>query len=247
MPVALITGGNSGLGRACAVALAREGFDIGFTWRAERARHDQAVSEIERAGRRCATRRLDLHSAEDAAGVIGELADELGGLDALVNNAGRGASASFLDLELSEWRSVIDVDLTGAFAVAQAAARRMVELGTGGAIVNVTSVHEHIPLTGNAPYSAAKHGLGGLTKVMALELGDHGIRVNSVAPGRIATRMTGEEDEEPGEMNVPLGRAGDAREVGELVAWLVSGRASYVTGASYVIDGGLELLAAENQ
>ena len=247
MPVALVTGGNSGLGRACAVALARDGFDIGFTWRRERERHDQAVDEIEQAGRRCATRRLDLHSAEDAAGVIGELADDLGGLDALVNNAGRGASASFLDLELSEWRSVIDVDLTGAFAVAQAAARRMVELGTGGAIVNVTSVHEHIPLTGNAPYSAAKHGLGGLTKVMALELGEHGIRVNSVAPGQIATRMTGAEDEEPGELDVPLGRAGDAREVGELVAWLVSPRASYVTGASYVIDGGLVLLAAENQ
>ena len=107
----------------------------------------------------------------------------------------------------------------------------MVSLGNGGAIVNVTSVHEHIPLSGNAPYSAAKHGLGGLTKVMALELGKHGIRVNSVSPGQIATRMTGQEDQEPRAINVPLGRAGDAREVGELIAWLASPRASYVTGA----------------
>jgi NAD(P)-dependent dehydrogenase (short-subunit alcohol dehydrogenase family) len=122
----------------------------------------------------------------------------------------------------------------------------MVEAGSG-AIVNVTSVHEHIPLSGSAPYTASKHGLGGLTKVMALELGEHGIRVNSVAPGQIATRMTGQEDEEPEPVGVPLGRAGDAREVGALVAWLCSEQASYVTGASYVVDGGLSLMAAENQ
>ena len=247
MSVALVTGANTGLGRAAAVALARDGFDIGLTWRREREQADEVVREIEQEGRRCATRQLDLHSSEDTARMVAELADELGGLDAFVNNAGHGAMTPFLELELAEWQSVIDVDLTGAFVAGQAAARRMVELGTGGAIVNVTSVHEHIPLTGNAPYSAAKHGLGGLTKVMALELGDHGIRVNSVAPGQIATRMTGQEDQEPRQINVPLGRAGDAREVGELIAWLSSSRASYVTGASYVIDGGLGLMAAENQ
>jgi NAD(P)-dependent dehydrogenase (short-subunit alcohol dehydrogenase family) len=247
MSVAIVTGGNSGIGRATAVALARDGFDVGFTWQSSRERANEVVAEIEQERRRCATRELDLHSAEDAQRVVEDLADELGGLDALVNNAGQGASTPFLEIDLEEWRSVIDVDLTGAFAAGQAAARRMVELGNGGSIVNVTSVHEHVPLTGNAPYSAAKHGLGGLTKLMALELGEHGIRVNAVAPGQIATRMTGQEDEQPREINVPLGRAGDAREVAELIAWLASSRGSYVTGASYVIDGGLMLLAAENQ
>ena len=247
VPVALVTGGSSGIGRATAVALARDGFDIGFTWQSSRERANEVVAEIEQEGRRCATRQLDLHSAEDAQRVVEELADELRGLDALVNNAGHGAMTPFLEMGLEEWRSVIDVDLTGAFAAGQAAARRMVELGNGGSIVNVTSVHEHIPLTGNAPYSAAKHGLGGLTKLMALELGEHGIRVNAVAPGQIATRMTGQEDQEPREISVPLGRAGDAREVAELIAWLASSRGSYVTGSSYVIDGGLMLLAAENQ
>jgi NAD(P)-dependent dehydrogenase (short-subunit alcohol dehydrogenase family) len=121
-------------------------------------------------------------------------------------------------------------------------------VGTGGgAIVNVTSVHEHIPMSGSAPYTASKHGLGGLTKVMALELGPQRIRVNAVAPGQIATRMTGQEEQPPRPLDVPLGRAGDAREVGRLVAWLCSDQASYVTGASYVVDGGLSLIAAEHQ
>jgi NAD(P)-dependent dehydrogenase (short-subunit alcohol dehydrogenase family) len=123
----------------------------------------------------------------------------------------------------------------------------MIEQGRGGAIVNVTSVHEHIPLSGSAPYTAAKHGLGGLTKVMALELGRHGIRVSAVAPGQIATRMTGQEDEPPTSIDVPLGRAGDAREVAALIRWLASDESAYVTGASYVIDGGLMLIAAEHQ
>jgi NAD(P)-dependent dehydrogenase (short-subunit alcohol dehydrogenase family) len=123
----------------------------------------------------------------------------------------------------------------------------MVRQGRGGAIVNVTSVHEHIPLSGSGPYTASKHGLGGLTKVMALELGQHRIRVNSVAPGQIATRMTGQEDRPPAAANVPLLRAGNAREVGALIAWLASDEASYVTGSSYVIDGGLTLIAAEQQ
>ena len=121
------------------------------------------------------------------------------------------------------------------------------EQQSGGAIINVTSVHEHIPLSGAAPYTASKHGLGGLTKSLALELGSYGIRVNSVAPGQIATRMTGQEDESPSESQVPLGRAGDAREVGALIAWLASDQASYVTGVSYVVDGGLLLIAGEHQ
>jgi len=247
VPIALVTGGNSGIGRAAAAALAEDGFDLGITWHTEEERVEATVKEIEGLGRRCAVRELDLHSAEAAARVVGELAGELGGVDALINNAGQGSSTPFLEMELSEWQSVLDVDLTGAFAAAQAAARRMVDQGRGGAIVNVTSVHQHIPLSGSAPYSAAKHGLGGLTKVMALELGEHAIRVNAVAPGQIATRMTGQEDQEPAQINVPLGRAGDAREVGALIAWLGSNRASYVTGASYVIDGGLTLIAAEHQ
>jgi NAD(P)-dependent dehydrogenase (short-subunit alcohol dehydrogenase family) len=247
MPVAVVTGGNSGIGRASAAALAGLGFDVGITWHREEQRAQEAVGQIEALGRRCALRHLDLEEAERGPEAIDALAGELGGLDALVNNAGHGTTTPVLEMTLDAWRSVLETNLTGAFLCAQAAARRMVASDRGGAIVNVTSVHEHIPLSGSAPYTASKHGLGGLTKVMALELGEHGIRVNSVAPGQIATRMTGQEDEEPERIDVPLGRAGDAREVGALVAWLCSDRASYVTGASYVVDGGLTLIAAQHQ
>jgi NAD(P)-dependent dehydrogenase (short-subunit alcohol dehydrogenase family) len=247
MAVAIVTGANSGIGRAAAVALARSGFDLGITWHREESRGQSAVREIEESGARCELRHLDLHAVSDGARVVDDLADALGGVDVLVNNAGYGSSKPFLELELGEWQGVIDVNLTGAFLAAQAAARRMVRQGRGGAIVNVTSVHEHIPLSGSGPYTASKHGLGGLTKVMALELGQHRIRVNSVAPGQIATRMTGQEDQPPACANVPLSRAGDAREVGALIAWLASDEASYVTGSSYVIDGGLMLIAAEQQ
>jgi NAD(P)-dependent dehydrogenase (short-subunit alcohol dehydrogenase family) len=246
MPVAIVTGGNTGIGRATAVALAGGGYDVGITWERDEERAESAVAEIEGLGRRCELRRLDLHESQDGARAVDELAERLGGLDTLVNNAGYGTTTPFLEMELDQWKGVIDVCLTGAFATAQAAARRMAEDG-GGVIVNVTSVHEHIPLEGSAPYTAAKHGLGGLTKVMALELGRHGIRVNAVAPGQIATAMTGQEDVEPRAIRVPLGRAGDAREVGALIAWLASDESTYVTGASFVIDGGLSLIAAEHQ
>jgi NAD(P)-dependent dehydrogenase (short-subunit alcohol dehydrogenase family) len=245
--VAVVTGGNSGIGRATSVALADAGFDLGVTWYRDEERAASVAKEVEAAGRRCELRHLDLHAVHDGAQAVDELAERLGGIDVLVNNAGYGTKKPFLDLELGEWQGVVDVNLTGAFLAAQAAARRMVEQGRGGAIVNVTSVHEHIPLSGSSPYTASKHGLGGLTKVMALELGEHRIRVNAVAPGQIATRMTGQEDQEPNAIDVPLGRAGDAREVAALIAWLASDAASYVTGASYVIDGGLTLIAAEHQ
>src|ERR687894_5439 len=184
MPSAIVTGGNSGIGRATAVALAKSGFDLGITWHRDEARAEAAVEEIEQIGRRCELRHLDLHAVHEGAQAIDELAEKLDAMHVLVNNAGYGTSKPLLERTLGEWQAVLDVNLTGAFLAGQAAARRMVEQGQGGAIVNVTSVHEHIPLSGSAPYSASKHGLGGLTKVMALELGRYGIRVNAVAPGQ---------------------------------------------------------------
>src|ERR671939_478358 len=190
-------------------------------------------------------------TASDAGigtGVVGELADALGGLDVLVNNAGTGDSTPFLEVELDIWRHVLEVDLTGAFLCGQAAARRMVAAGRGGRIVNVTSIHEHVPLEGSAPYCAAKRGIGLLTKVMALELARHGITVNAVAPGEISTPMTGQEDEDPHDNPrpaIPARRPGDAREIAALVAFICRDEAAYLTGESIVMDGGLQLMAAQ--
>jgi NAD(P)-dependent dehydrogenase (short-subunit alcohol dehydrogenase family) len=247
MPVAIVTGGNSGIGRAAAVALAARGFDVGVTWHAEEERAEETLAELREHGVRAEARHADLEQVPGADAVIDELADALGGLDALVNNAGAGHATPFLETELETFRRTLELDLVAPFLCSQRAARRMVEQARGGRIVNVTSVHEHVPLEGSSGYVAAKHGLGGLTKVMALELAEHGITVNAVAPGEIATRMTGQEDEDPRgteRRGIPAGRPGDAREVGAVIAFLCTPEASYVTGHSHVVDGGLLLMAA---
>src|SRR3954469_20342882 len=247
MPVAIVTGSDSGIGRATAVALAQRGFDVGVTWHEDEEGAAETAREGESPGRRAEVRRLDLADFDRVRPTIGELADALGGLDVLVNNAGTGHSTPFLELELEEWRHVLDVDLTGAFLAGQEAARRMTGAGRGGRIVNVTSVHEHVPLRGSSAYCAAKGGLGLLTKVMELELAAHGITVNAVAPGEIATPMTGAEDVDPRTEErpaIPLRRPGDAREIAAVVSFLASEGAAYVTGASIIADGGLLLMAA---
>ena len=245
-PAAIVTASDSGIGKATAVVLAEAGYDIGITWHTDQEGAEGTAKEVEAAGGRPVVRHLDLSHAAAGAGVIDDLADELGRLDVLVNNAGVGKGAPFLEMSLDDWRQVLEVNLTGAFVCAQAAARRMVQAG-GGRIVNVTSVHEHVPLGESAAYSASKGGLGLLTKVMALELAEHNVLVNAVAPGQISTPMTGQHDEDPHEQDrpgIPLGRPGDAREIAHAIRFLASPEASYVTGSSFVVDGGLLLMAA---
>jgi NAD(P)-dependent dehydrogenase (short-subunit alcohol dehydrogenase family) len=239
---AIVTGADSGIGRATAVALAAAGMDVGITWHSDEAGAHETADEVRAYGARGVVAHLDAADIPACGDVIDSLADELGGLDVLVNNAGTGASTPLVDMTLEEWRHVLDVDLTGAFVVIQRAARRMVAAGHGGRIIAVSSVHEHQPRVGSSAYDAAKHGLGGLIKTAALELGRYGITANTVAPGEIATPMTGQTDEDPvakDRPGIPLGRPGDAREIAAVIAFLASPEASYVTGASFVADGGM--------
>jgi NAD(P)-dependent dehydrogenase (short-subunit alcohol dehydrogenase family) len=245
VPVAIVTGSDSGIGRATAVALAEAGYDVGITWRSDDEGARGTAREVEATGRRAAVERLDLGEPASAPGVLDALADALGGLDVLVNNAGGGGAGPAIDAALEDVERTLRVNVLGSFACAQHAARRMVRDGVAGRIVNVTSIHEHLPLPESVDYVAAKHALGGITKTMAIELGRDGITVNSIAPGQIATEMTGNEDVDPETVrrpNIPLGRPGDAREIAAMIVALVGPGSGYTTGASLIVDGGLGLM-----
>ncbi|WP_196010374.1 SDR family oxidoreductase [Citrobacter amalonaticus] len=241
---AIVTASDSGIGKACALQLAKAGFDIGITWHSDEQGARDTAREVESHGVRAETLQLDLSQLPQGAQALEHLIARFGRLDVLVNNAGTMNKSAFLETSFDDWRQIFTVDVDGAFLCSQLAARQMVKQGEGGRIINITSVHEHTPLPEASAYTAAKHALGGLTKAMALELVRHNILVNAVAPGAIATPMNDMDDSDvkPGtEPSIPLGRPGSTREIASLVAWLCSEEAGYTTGQSFIVDGGFML------
>ena len=241
--VALVTGAGSGIGAAIARRLAADGVAVAVNALSEEEAAP-TVADITGRGGHAVAAVGNVSSEDDVRRMVAECVDRLGGLTVAVNNAGYQEERAFLDLDLAAWRKTTEVDLTGAFLVANAAARQMAARG-GGTIVNVTSVHEHVPWAGYAPYCVAKAGVGMLTRVMGLELARLGIRAVAVAPGTVRAGSNVELMEDPAGRekllaDVPARRVAEPEEVAELVAYLVSPRASYITGTTVVIDGGLE-------
>lgn len=242
----LITGGDSGIGRATAFAFAEAGARVAINYVSDPESADQVVARLKRNGTEARSIRADVSDPEQVAGMFEELDDAWGGLDVLINNAGiDGEPGPGWEIDLEDWREVLEVNLFGAFHCCREALGRMVPRGSG-TILNVTSVHETIPRWGHSAYTASKAGLSMLTRTLAQEAMPHGVRLVALAPGAIRTPINEDVREDPeGRRDllskIPAGRIGEPEEVARIAVILASEAASYVSGTTVFVDGGMTL------
>ena len=238
-PIALVTGGAQGIGYASAEAIAEAGARV-------------VLADINQGGVEAAAKQLggatvamacDMGDPDQIADLFDRIEAELGSISILVNCAGIAAPCDFLETSVEQFKSVIDVNLIGTFLASQRAAKSMIEAGIQGSIVNMSSINAQVAIPSIAAYCASKGGVMQLTKASALALAPHGIRVNAVGPGSIDTAMMAGVNSNPQAMETvmsrtPLKRIGQPREIGDIVAFLVSDKASYITGETIYADGG---------
>jgi L-rhamnose 1-dehydrogenase len=247
---AIVTGGSRGIGRGIAVELARQGADVAINYfrgadaAFDRNAADETVAAIEALGRRAITVEGDIADPATSRVLVAAAVATFGGVDVLASNAGICPFHGFLDMPPELWRQVVDVNLTGAFHIVQAAANRMVDQGAGGAIVATSSISALVGGAMQTHYTPTKAGVHSLMQSVAIVLGPHGIRCNSVMPGAIATDINKDDWSDPEkraylDRRIPLGRFGEPKDIGTVVAFLASDMAAYVTGAALLVDGGL--------
>jgi glucose 1-dehydrogenase len=242
----IVTGGATGIGAAIATSAARAGAKVivDYVVSPEDARaFAEKLEGLDSAGSVEAFE-ADVSNVDQVQALVAEAVRLYGRLDVLVNNAGIETRHSLLETTEADYDKVLGIDLKGAFFAAQAAARQFIAQGGGGVIVNVSSVHEDWPMPGNAAYCVAKGGMRMLTRNSAVELGEHGIRVVGVAPGAVDTPINAQTDADPEALKrldaaIPLGKMAQPEQIGEVVAFLASDAASYVTATTVVVDGGL--------
>lgn len=255
--IALVTGASSGIGRACAMALARAGATVVVNYSGlGRTTDDDAkavVAEIEKAGGQGVAMRADVSQEADVEAMFAETVKRFGTLHILVANAGIQRDAPFPDMTLAQWRQVLDVNLTGQFLCARAAVREFLRRGPQldistalGKIICMSSVHEVIPWGGHVNYASSKGGVMLFMKSLAQEVAQHRIRVNAIGPGAIQTAINRPAWETPAALKalltlIPYGRIGQPDDVARAAVWLASDDSDYVTGTTLFVDGGMTL------
>lgn len=243
--VALVTGAGSGIGQAIAVRFAQEGAHVAIdTHPGGKHSGADAIAPITKFDPDALAVPANVNNRPEVENLVQQIVKKFGRLDIAVNNAGIEFKKPFLDITDDEWNKVLSVNLYGGFLVSQIAARQMVKQGQGGKLIFISSVHEDIPFPGFAPYCASKGGIRMLMRNLALELAEHKINVNNIAPGAIATpinqkTLDNPEDYKNAISEIPLGRFGKPEEVAAVALFLASNESGYVTGSTYYIDGGM--------
>lgn len=249
---ALITGGDSGIGAAISRELAARGAHVAINWHSKPDNAEKLAAELERGGTQAIAVGGDVSQEDAAERLVAETAAHFGRIDILISNAGIQRDAPALEMEADQWRKVLDVNLTGQFLVARAAARRFCQQGiaegrrAAGVIVCMSSVHDVVPWAGHVNYAAAKGGVDMMMKTLAQEFGPEKIRVVGIAPGAVKTainREVWENEEQAAKLRelIPYDRIGEVEDVARPVAWLCSDEADYVTGTTLYVDGGMTL------
>jgi len=242
--VAVVTGGGTGIGKAISLALARDGASVIIDYFGNEQPASNVVDEIQNFGGKAYAVAADISKEDEVATLIAKAVKHFGGIDILINNAGSEHKEPFLETPLVLWNKVIAINLTGAWICSQAVAGQMVKQKRGGRIINISSIHEDLAMPTNAPYYASKGGVRMLMRTIALELAEHGITVNDICPGAVDAPMDANLKRDRKEYadllsEIPLRRMAKPEEIAELCVFLGSESDSYITGASYVIDGGM--------